>query len=233
MGTPSRAVVGELPIAKMRHWYLAGESTEAIGRRLGLHQSKVRRVLLEAGVKMRSRREQVALKDRRAGVRIPSCAELVAGYVGQGLTMAELADRYQLTESRMLLLLRRCGIERRRAGIRPERVEADRAERRPPQLVDDIVALYRSGLSRNATAARVGVHRQVVGDVLRRAGVELRGHRKLPPVSEWAHRYIDGGETCAEIAASFAVTPNAVLRLPKCQHATRLSCERSAGPALP
>ena len=172
----------------------------------------VRRVLLEAVVTMRSRREQVALNDARAGVRVPSCAELGAGYVAEGLTSAELADRYAITESRVHSMLRRCGIERRRAGIRPERADAERAQRRPPQLIDDIVALYRSGLSRKATAARVGVHRVVVDDVLRRAGVEFRDRRKLPPVGEWAHRYVEGGETAAEIAVTYAATPETVLR---------------------
>jgi hypothetical protein len=41
------------PIGKMRRWYLAGDSNAT--RRLGLRQSKVRRVFLEAGVTMRSR----------------------------------------------------------------------------------------------------------------------------------------------------------------------------------
>lgn len=49
-------------------------------------------------------------------------------------------------------------------------------------------------------------------DVLRQAGIRLRDGRKLPPVTEWAHRYTGGGETGAEIAATFDVTPNAVLR---------------------
>lgn len=105
------------------------------------HQSKVRRVLLAAGVTMPSRSEQVALKDRRAGLRVPSREELAAGYLDERLTMAELAARHQLTEARVLLLLRRFGIERRRSGARPERVEAHRARRRPPQLVDDVVRL--------------------------------------------------------------------------------------------
>ena len=86
--TASSPVNADLPIDKMRRWYLAGDSNATIGGRLGLHQSKVRRVLLEAGVTMRSRREQVALTDRRAGVRPPSCDELDAGYVAQGLTAA-------------------------------------------------------------------------------------------------------------------------------------------------
>ena len=65
----------------MRRWYLAGESNATIGARLGLHQSKVRRVLIEAGITMRSRREQVALQDLRAGVRVLTCDELAAGYI--------------------------------------------------------------------------------------------------------------------------------------------------------
>ena len=135
--TASSPVNADLPIDKMRRWYLAGDSNATIGGRLGLHQSKVRRVLLEAGVTMRSRREQVALTDRRAGVRPPSCDELDAGYVAQGLTAAELAARYGITEARVQALLRRCGIERRPPGIRPERLEAELAQRRPPQLVDE------------------------------------------------------------------------------------------------
>ncbi len=210
--TASSPVNADLPIDKMRRWYLAGDSNATIGGRLGLHQSKVRRVLLEAGVTMRSRREQVALTDRRAGVRPPSCDELDAGYVAQGLTAAELAARYGITEARVQALLRRCGIERRPPGIRPERLEAELAQRRPPQLVENVVALYRSGLSRRAVAERVGIHRHTVDDVLRRAGVELRDRRKLPPVSEWAHRYIDGGETGAEIAATYSVSPTTVLQ---------------------
>ena len=67
-------------------------------------------------------------------------------------------------------------------------------------------------MSRKATAARVGVHRVVVDDVLRRAGVEFRDRRKLPPLNEWVDRYVDGGETTAEIAATYAASPEAVLR---------------------
>ena len=171
-----------LPVARMKRWYLAGDSNSTIGRRLGLHQSTVRRVLIEAGVTMRTRREQVALHDARAGVRVPSAEELAAGYVDEGLTSAELADRYGITEARVHSMLCRYGIERRPGGIRPERADAERAQRRPPQLIEDIVTLYRSGLSRTATAARVGVHRKLVDDVLRRAGVEFRDRRKLPPV---------------------------------------------------
>ena len=53
------------------------------------------------------------MNDRRAGVRPPSSEELAAGYIGERLTMAELAERHRLTKARVLLLLRRCGIERR------------------------------------------------------------------------------------------------------------------------
>ena len=211
MKAGSRAAAGGLPVARMKRWYLAGDSNSTIGRRLGLHPSTVRRVLIEAGVTMRTRREQVALHDARAGVRIPSAEELAAGYVDEGLTSAELADRYGITEARVHSMLCRYGIERRPGGIRPARADAERAQRRPPQLIEDIVTLYRSGLSRTATAARVGVHRKLVDDVLHRAGVEFRDRRKLPPVSEWANRYVDDGETAAEIAATFAVAPETVL----------------------
>ena len=82
-----------LPVAQMRRWYLAGESNATIGARLGLHQSKVRRVLIEAGITMRSRREQVALQDLRAGVTAPTCDELAAGYITERLTITELGER--------------------------------------------------------------------------------------------------------------------------------------------
>src|SRR3954451_19452921 len=45
---------------------------------------------------MRSRAEQVALDDRRAGLVPPTCDQLVEGYVRERLTTAELAERYQL-----------------------------------------------------------------------------------------------------------------------------------------
>lgn len=151
-----------------------------IGLRVGLHQSTVRRVLIEAGVTMRTRREQVALNDARVGVRAPALEELVAGYVDEGLTSAELAARYGITEARVHSRLRRRGVQLRPGGVRPERADVERAQRRPPELVDDIVTLYRSGLSLLADAARAGVDRTVVGDVLRRAGVERRPWRKLP-----------------------------------------------------
>jgi hypothetical protein len=201
-----------MPVDEMRSWYLAGESNAAIGRRLGLHPSKVRRVLLGAGVGQRSRSEQEALKDERAGVRIPTCEELAADYERQRLTAAEIADRYGLTQSRVQQLLRRCGIARRPARPRPEWLEAERAQRRPPELVDEIVRLYRSGLSRKATAGHLDVSAEAVDDVLRRAGVDFRGRRKLPPVDDWAHRYVDGGETAAEIAVTYSVSPSAVYR---------------------
>ena len=54
------------PVDQMRRWYLAGDSNATIGARLGLHQSKVRRLLISAGVTMRTRREQVELQDLRA-----------------------------------------------------------------------------------------------------------------------------------------------------------------------
>jgi hypothetical protein len=50
-------VSADPPTGKMRRWYMAGDSNATIGRRLALHQSKVRRVLLEADLTMRSRRE--------------------------------------------------------------------------------------------------------------------------------------------------------------------------------
>ena len=212
MTAGSRAATGALPIAEMKRWYRAGDSTPTIGQRVGLHPSTVRRVLLEAGVTMRTRREQVDLNDARVGARVPSGEELVAGYVEEGLTSAELAERYGITQTWVHSMLCRYGIERRRAGIRPQRADAERAQRRPPQLVDDIVALYRSGLSRKATAVRLGLHKVVVEDVLRRAGVELRYRRKLPPLGDWVGRYVEGGETAAEIAATFAASPEAVLR---------------------
>jgi hypothetical protein len=127
------------------------------------------------------------------------------------LTSAELADRYGITEARVHSMLCRYGIERRPGGIRPARADAERAQRRPPQLIDDIITLYRSGLSRTATAARVGAHRKLVDDVLHRARIEFRDRRKLPPVSEWANRYVDDDETAAAIAATFAVAPETVL----------------------
>jgi transposase-like protein len=111
------------------------------------------------------------------------------------------------------LMLHRCGIEVRPGGIRPERADAERAQRRPPELVAEIIALYLSGLTRKATAARLRVNRVVVNDELRRAGIPFReDKRKLPPVDEWVHRYVDGGETAAEIGATYSVTPTAVLR---------------------
>ena len=85
------------------------------------------------------------------------------------------------------------------------------AQRRPPELVAEIVELYESGLSPSATARRVGVHKATVADVLRREGVELRDRRKLPPVEQWAHRYT-AGETAAQIAATYGAQPEAVYR---------------------
>ena len=105
-----------MPVAQMRRWYLAGESNATIGARLGLHQSKVRRVLIEAGVTMRTRREQVALQDQRAGVTVPTCEELAAGYVEERLTIAELAERHGISSTRVLQMLRRL---RDRAASRP------------------------------------------------------------------------------------------------------------------
>jgi len=212
MKAGSRAAAGGLPIAEMKRWYLAGDSNQTIGQRVSLHQGTVRRVLIEAGVTMRTRPEQVALNDARTGVRVPSRDELVAGYIEEGLTSAELAVRFGISETRIQSMLVRHGVERRRGGIRAARAEAERAARRPPQLIEEIVSLYGSGLSRKATAARVGVHRVVVDDVLRRAGVEFRDRRKLPPLNEWVDRYVDGGETTAEIAATYAASPEAVLR---------------------
>ena len=72
MKAGSRAAAGGLPIAEMKRWYLAGDSNQTIGQRVGLHQGTVRRVLIEAGVTMRTRPEQVALNDARTGVRVPS-----------------------------------------------------------------------------------------------------------------------------------------------------------------
>jgi hypothetical protein len=69
-----------------------GQRLERDHRPAARAQSKVRRVLLEDGVTMR-RPASIALTDRRAGVRPPSCDELDAGSVAQGLTAAELADR--------------------------------------------------------------------------------------------------------------------------------------------
>ena len=212
MKAGSRAAAGGLPIAEMKRWYLAGDSNQTIGQRVSLHQGTVRRVLIEAGVTMRTRPEQVALNDARTGARVPSRDELVAGYIEEGLTSAELAVRFGISETRIQSMLVRHGVERRRGGIRAARAEAERAACRPPQLIEEIVSLYGSGLSRKATAARVGVHRVVVDDVLRRAGVEFRDRRKLPPLNEWVDRYVDGGETTAEIAATYAVSPEAVLR---------------------
>ena len=208
----SRAASG-VPVEQMCEWYLAGDSNLMIGQRVGLHQGTVRRVLIEAGVAMRSRREQVALNDARVGVRAPTVEELIAGYINEGLTTAELAARYGVSESRVHARLRRRGVQLRPGGIRPERVDAERAERRPVELVEEIIALYQSGLAQSAVAAQVGVHRVVVRDVLRRAGVEQRPvQRKLPPVTEWADRYVDGGETGGEIGASYGVAPGSVLR---------------------
>ena len=200
-----------LPVAQMRRWYLAGESNATIGARLGLHQSKVRRVLIEAGITMRSRREQVALQDLRAGVTVPTCEELTTGYLTERLTITELGERHGISYTRTLQALRDCGIERRPGRPRPEWVEADLARRRPPELVAEIVELYESGLSPSATARRVGVHKATVTDVLRREGVELRDRRKLPPVEHWAHRYT-AGETDAQIAATYGAQPEAVYR---------------------
>jgi len=199
-------------MAEMIGWYESGESSLTIGRRLGMHQSTVRRVLIEAGVVMRSRRDQIALQDGRRGVRTPTRTELAAGYVEQRLTSAELAVRFGISESRVHSLLRRHRIERRPGGIRPERAEAERARRRPPELIDRIIARYRSGASRAEVAADLGLHKATVDDVLRRAGVALRSGRKLPPVADWVDRYVIGGESGAEIAATFGVTANAVLR---------------------
>lgn len=207
-GSRSAAVI---PVEQMRLWYLAGDSSSTIGLRVGLHPGTVRRVLIESGVTMRTRAEQVALTDARVGVRAPTIMELVAGYVDEGLTAAELAGRYGMTESRVYSNLRRRGVQQRRAGIRPERVEAERAQRRPAPLVDEIIALYQSGLPLVAVAAQVDAHRTVVRDVLQRAGVDQRPQRKLPPVTEWANRYVDGGETAAEIAATYSASSAAVL----------------------
>ena len=81
----------------MRRWYLAGESNTTIGARLGLHQSKVRRVLIEAGVTMRTRREQVGAARsarRRAHANVRGNR---AGYDTEGLTIAELAERHGIS----------------------------------------------------------------------------------------------------------------------------------------
>src|SRR4051812_12496557 len=63
MRAGSRAATDALPVAPMKRWYRDGDSNATIGLRVGLHQDTVRRVLLEAGMTMRPRREQVALRD--------------------------------------------------------------------------------------------------------------------------------------------------------------------------
>src|SRR5262245_13743326 len=110
MKAGSRAAAGGLPIAEMKRWYLTGDSNQTIGQRVDLHQGTVRRVLIEAGLTMRTRREQVALNDARTGGRVPSREELVAGYIKEGLTSAELAVRFGISETRIQATLVRHGV---------------------------------------------------------------------------------------------------------------------------
>ena len=113
----------------------------------------------------------------RTGVRVPSRDELVAGYIEEGLTSAELAVRFGISETRIQSMLVRHGVKRRRAASgRPER--RPNAARRPPQLIEEIVSLYGSGLSRKATAAR----RRAPGGRRRRVATRrgrVRDRRKL------------------------------------------------------
>ena len=53
--------------------------------------------------------------------RVPSRDELVAGYIEEGLTSAELAVRFGIGEARIQPMLVRHGVERRRGGIRAAR----------------------------------------------------------------------------------------------------------------
>lgn len=213
-GVSGRARPGDVDplVEEMRQWYSEGESAASISRRVGLHESKVRRMLIAAGVTMRTRREQVAIKDVRVGARVPASDELRALYCEQNMTMEEIAERFGLTSARVSLLLRRHGIARRRAGARPEWIEAKRAARLTPELVATIVALHESGVSRNGVARQLDVDRHIVSEVIHGAGLEMRDHRKLPPVEVWADRYVNGGETASEIGATYGATGAAVLR---------------------
>ena len=155
---------------------------------------------------MRTRREQVDFDNRLAGRRIPTRDELVAGYETQRMTGV-----YGVT-SRVRLLLIGYAIPARATGKRVELIAAQRERLRNQRPIGMFVELYRAGRSATAIARQTGWDRKTVAADLHDAGIRFGA---LPPIGEWVDRYVTGGETGAEIAASYGVTAAAIYRAMK------------------
>ncbi|OBK28859.1 hypothetical protein A5634_19660 [Mycobacterium asiaticum] len=77
--------------------------------------------------------------------------------------------------------------------------------------LDQVLELYRLGLSTYKLAQRFGTDRHTITSHLRRGGVEIRSSRKLTPqLIEQATQLYSGGQSLAAIGKKFDVSPTTI-----------------------
>jgi len=158
--------------------YQAGASIRAIGKQFKVGYASVQRALARAGIPMRTKAEypaqqisaarRQATSDRHSGasnvnyIDLPT-DEMIALYQ-QGQSARQIARHYGINASTVIERMRGAGIE----------IRASRWSHRTEPPINEIRALYESGVTLVRIGHMYGIGKKPIGDRLKAAGVTLR-----------------------------------------------------------
>ncbi|UCH86093.1 MAG: helix-turn-helix domain-containing protein [Dehalococcoidia bacterium] len=204
-GRPSPIVAGrEQEI--IRAYTEEGLFLKEVGARFGLSPSTVWRVLLEAGVNLRSRSWRSGWPWRDPKRR---SEEIGGAYSQEGQTCGEIAARFGLDEKTVIRVLEKAGVPL---------TQPSRAERRKQEIIR---AYGEQGLTLEEVGRRFGLSPSTVRRILQKAGVGRRPRSSGPPKhlqernDEIARLYAEGDLTLREIGERFNLSHERVRQIGK------------------
>lgn len=190
---PAKQPPLDLPAKEIAAAYRSGETIRALAATYGLSDGPVRRVLAEQGVEMRSTGYAPSLSSEQK--------EKARRLREQGASTAELAERFGVSRGVMKETVR--GIRGSAVGAKSRQTDAE------------IVAAYEGGASLKELARQNGMAKLTVSEVLKAAGVTLRGRggpRKDLPEREILER-ANSGERLTDLAKAYGITDPTLRRV--------------------
>ncbi|MFB6665975.1 helix-turn-helix domain-containing protein [Streptomyces parvus] len=190
---PAKPPALDLPAKEIAAAYRSGKTLRAIAAVYGVTPDPIRRVLAEQGVQTRSTGYTPSLSrtQKEEALRLRE----------QGVSTAEIAERF--------------GVSRGIAQAAVRGVRGPSSGEKTRQTDAEIVAAYKQGAGIQELARQNGMAHHTVSEVLKAAGVVLRGRgapRKDLPEDEILER-ANSGEKLTDLAKAYGITDPTLRRV--------------------